>query len=141
MSQETTFKISDWIGKDIAMSAAPPRVHRMAKEEFILPQQFDLLPSDMLSLPEMVDFSVPLESPPSSAVSLLSISAQQHLTPSTRMPYIVCTVFPFRKPKSSVSDAEEAFNEINVYDDCDISLNVVFGLMVSGTSSVAADLL
>ncbi|KAJ7308618.1 hypothetical protein DFH08DRAFT_823905 [Mycena albidolilacea] len=55
------------------------------------------------------------------------------------MPYIVCTVFPFRKPKSSVSDVEEAFNEINVYDDCDISLNVVSGLMVSGTSSVAAD--
>ncbi|KAJ7812440.1 hypothetical protein B0H14DRAFT_2605758 [Mycena olivaceomarginata] len=80
----------------------------------------------------MVDFSVPLESPPSSAVSLLSISAQQHLTQSTRMPYIVCTVFPFRKPKSSVSDVEEAFNEINVYDDCDISLNVVPGLMVSG---------
>ncbi|KAJ7860954.1 hypothetical protein B0H14DRAFT_2576301 [Mycena olivaceomarginata] len=67
MSQETTFKISDWIGKDIAMYAAPPRVHRMAKEEFTLPQQFDLLSSHILSLAKMVDFSVPLESPPSSA--------------------------------------------------------------------------
>ncbi|KAJ7812159.1 hypothetical protein B0H14DRAFT_2377718 [Mycena olivaceomarginata] len=39
----------------------------MAKEEFTLPQQLDLLPSDMLSLAKMVDFSVPLECPPSSA--------------------------------------------------------------------------
>ncbi|KAJ7366074.1 hypothetical protein DFH08DRAFT_797077 [Mycena albidolilacea] len=51
------------------MSAAPPSVHRMAKEEFTLLEQLDLLP---------------------------------------------------------------------VYD-CDISLNVVSGLMASGTSSVAAD--
>jgi hypothetical protein len=37
-----------------------------------------------------------------------------------------------------VSDVEEAFNELNVYNDCDIPLNVVSGLMASGTSSVAA---
>ncbi|KAJ7348484.1 hypothetical protein DFH08DRAFT_808221 [Mycena albidolilacea] len=66
MSQETAFKISDWIAKDIAMFAAPLRGHRMAKEEFTLLQQFDLLPSDILSLAKMADFSVPLESPPSS---------------------------------------------------------------------------
>ncbi|KAJ7841437.1 hypothetical protein B0H13DRAFT_2365756 [Mycena leptocephala] len=51
------------------MSAALPQVHRMAKEEFSLPQQFqfDLLPSPMLSLAKMVDFTVPLVCIPTGA--------------------------------------------------------------------------
>jgi hypothetical protein len=56
VSQETAFKISDWIGQ--SMSTTPPRVHRMVKEEFTVPQQlqFDLLPSSMLPLAKTLDF-------------------------------------------------------------------------------------
>ncbi|KAJ7789737.1 hypothetical protein B0H14DRAFT_3502624 [Mycena olivaceomarginata] len=51
------------------MSTAPPRVHRMAKEEFTVPQQFqfDLFPSSMLPLAKILDFTVPLDGIPNSA--------------------------------------------------------------------------
>ncbi|KAJ7326453.1 hypothetical protein DFH08DRAFT_816770 [Mycena albidolilacea] len=44
----------------------PPRVHRMVKEEFTVPQQlqFDLLPSSMLPLAKILDFTVPLDGIP-----------------------------------------------------------------------------
>jgi hypothetical protein len=69
MGQELAFDFSDWIGKEKSMSTAPPRVHRMAKEEFTVPQQFqfDLLPSPMLSLAKILDFTVPLECIPNGA--------------------------------------------------------------------------
>jgi hypothetical protein len=64
VSQETAFKISDWIGQ--SMSTTPPRVHRMVKEEFTVPQQlqFDLLPSSILPLAKILDFIVPLDGVP-----------------------------------------------------------------------------
>ncbi|KAJ7884132.1 hypothetical protein B0H14DRAFT_2564519 [Mycena olivaceomarginata] len=60
MSQETAFKISGWVGKERYLSTAPPRVPRMAKEEFIVSQQvqFNLLPSPMLPIAKMLNFTV-----------------------------------------------------------------------------------
>ncbi|KAJ7769944.1 hypothetical protein B0H16DRAFT_1516884 [Mycena metata] len=70
MSPETPFKASDWIGQGNTMAAAPPRVHRAAKEHFAIPQEFyfDLLPSPMISIAKMVDFTVPLEAIPNGAI-------------------------------------------------------------------------
>ncbi|KAJ7938753.1 hypothetical protein B0H13DRAFT_2301398 [Mycena leptocephala] len=66
MTQETPFKISDWIGKGKLMSAAPPSVHRIAKDIFEIPQAFiyEITPSPMFPVTEMLKFSVPLEAIP-----------------------------------------------------------------------------
>lgn len=68
MSEEIAFKKTDWIGQGKSMATAPPIIHRMAKDEFSLPQyiEFDLIPSPFISIREMLKFSVPLLSVPNS---------------------------------------------------------------------------
>jgi hypothetical protein len=59
MSQDTTFKISDWIGKEKSMSTAPPQVHKMVEEEFTVPQQFQFPPPRANASPcQNVEFHV-----------------------------------------------------------------------------------
>ncbi|KAJ7150609.1 hypothetical protein C8R46DRAFT_1229543 [Mycena filopes] len=60
------------------MASAPPRVHRAAKEDFTIPQEFyfDLLPSPMLSIAKMVDFTVPFEAIPNDVAQPLQFFSQ-----------------------------------------------------------------
>jgi hypothetical protein len=60
MSEETASKMSDWIGQEHSMASVPPRVHRMAKDVFAIPQEFhfEIPPSSMLPITEIREFSV-----------------------------------------------------------------------------------
>ncbi|KAJ7838887.1 hypothetical protein B0H13DRAFT_1911543 [Mycena leptocephala] len=51
--------MSDWIGQEHSMASVPPRVHRMAKDVFAIPQEFhfEILPSSMLPITEIREFS------------------------------------------------------------------------------------
>ncbi|KAJ6632260.1 hypothetical protein B0H10DRAFT_1770791, partial [Mycena sp. CBHHK59/15] len=51
------------------MASAPPLVHRIAKEVFSISQEihYDLLPSPMISIAKMLEFTVPLEFVPNGA--------------------------------------------------------------------------
>ncbi|KAJ6612105.1 hypothetical protein B0H10DRAFT_2223379 [Mycena sp. CBHHK59/15] len=68
------------------MAAAPPRVHRVAKDVFTIPQEFhfELLPSAMISVTKMLEFAVPLQS----------------IANDVAQPAHACVVFPFRSPRS-----------------------------------------
>ncbi|KAJ7473130.1 hypothetical protein B0H11DRAFT_2037380 [Mycena galericulata] len=66
---EQTFKTSEWIAQGKKMASAPPMVHRVAKDTFTIPQAFyyHLLPSPMISITSMLDFSLPLQFTPNDA--------------------------------------------------------------------------
>lgn len=69
MSEQTSFKTSEWISQGKKMASAPPMVHRVAKDTFTIPQAFyyNLLPSPMISITNMLDFSLPLQFTPNDA--------------------------------------------------------------------------
>ncbi|KAJ7468437.1 hypothetical protein B0H11DRAFT_2045881, partial [Mycena galericulata] len=66
---EKSFKASEWIAQGKKMASAPPIVHRVAKNTFTIPQAFyyHLLPSPMISITNMLDFSLPLQFAPNDA--------------------------------------------------------------------------
>jgi hypothetical protein len=58
--RRTASKMSDWIGQEHSMASVPPRVHRIAKDVFVILQEFhfEILPSSMLPITEIREFSV-----------------------------------------------------------------------------------
>jgi hypothetical protein len=63
MTQETPFQLSDWLGQGKSMASAPPRIHKMAKEIFEIPQSihYNIIPSPMMSIAKALEFPIPLE--------------------------------------------------------------------------------
>ncbi|KAJ7174865.1 hypothetical protein C8R46DRAFT_1215030 [Mycena filopes] len=59
----------DWVAQGKSWASVPPRVKRKAAEYFTIPQEleFDLIPSEHLSIAKMLDFPLPLENTLSTA--------------------------------------------------------------------------
>ncbi|KAJ6628173.1 hypothetical protein B0H10DRAFT_2209841 [Mycena sp. CBHHK59/15] len=66
MTQETPFQLSDWIGQGKYMASAPPQIHKIAKENFEIPQSihYDIIPSPMMSIAKALEFPMPLKCTP-----------------------------------------------------------------------------
>jgi hypothetical protein len=97
MSEETVFKMSDYIGQGHSMASVPPRVHRMAKEVFAIPQEFhfQILPSSMLPITKMQEFSVPLQNIPNGATQpsqYFSREAPDRIEAARRLPRILLLI-------------------------------------------------
>ncbi|KAJ6538683.1 hypothetical protein DFH09DRAFT_1323637 [Mycena vulgaris] len=69
MDTSKILKKTDWIGQGKAWASAPPVVRKIAPAFFSIPQELhgQLLPSAYLSIAKMLEFTLPLQSTPSTA--------------------------------------------------------------------------
>ncbi|KAJ7753269.1 hypothetical protein B0H16DRAFT_1723303 [Mycena metata] len=164
MSADNTFRISEWIGKGEKWASAPSMLRKIAAAVFAVPQELELvlLPSPSLSIAKMLDFTLPLEHPDSKAdpdtvtkawelcrVGEWNLS-QASLTSPAALAALreLCTTNPTlydalnQTSTSTVivgGEIEEPAFPTNVYDDCDVPLDVVADAVASGGSDIAAN--